>query len=119
MLALRLEIALTRATRSVSIELRIIPQRRTRRAGFATILNVASGQARRVGDVLTELAALAGVELGIKVDESRIRATDIRRACGNASRAHELLDWSPAIPWAQTLQDVLIDWRGRVDVERI
>jgi GDP-4-dehydro-6-deoxy-D-mannose reductase len=84
-----------------------------------TILNVASGQARRVGDVLTELAALAGVELGIKIDESRIRATDIRRACGNASRAHELLDWSPTIPWAQTLQDVFIDWRGRVTVERI
>ncbi len=52
-------------------------------------------------------------------DKSRIRATDIRRACGNVSRAHELLEWSPAIPWAQTLQDVLIDWRGRVAVERI
>ncbi len=84
-----------------------------------TILNVASGQARRVGDVLTELAALAGVELGIKVDESRLRPTDIRRACGDASRAHELLGWSPAIPWTETLQDLLTDWRGRIIVERI
>jgi GDP-4-dehydro-6-deoxy-D-mannose reductase len=84
-----------------------------------TILNVASGQARRVGDVLTELAALAGVELDVKIDESRVRATDIRRACGNASRAHKLLDWTPTIPWTETLQDLLIDWRGRVTAERI
>jgi GDP-4-dehydro-6-deoxy-D-mannose reductase len=82
-----------------------------------TVINLASGHARRVGDVLTELAALAGVELGIKVDESRLRATDIPRACGDASRAHELLGWSPTIPWAETLQDLLIDWRGRVTVE--
>jgi nucleoside-diphosphate-sugar epimerase len=84
-----------------------------------TILNVASGQARRVGDVLTELAALAGVELSIKIAESRVRDTDIRRASGNASRARELLDWSPTIPWTETLQDLLIDWRGRVTAERI
>ncbi len=83
-----------------------------------TIINVASGQARRVGDVLTELAALAGVELGIKVDELRLRAADIRQACGDASRANELLGWFPTIPWAETLQDLLIDWRGRVTVER-
>ena len=79
-----------------------------------TILNVASGHARRVGDVLTGLAALAGSNSRIKVDQSRIRDTDIPRACGDASRAHELLDWTPTIPWAQTLHDVLDDWRGRV-----
>jgi GDP-4-dehydro-6-deoxy-D-mannose reductase len=82
-----------------------------------TILNVASSQARRVGDVLTELAALAGVELGIKTDASRMRSADIRRACGDASRAHELLGWTPTIPWTQTLRDVLNDWRGRVGGE--
>jgi GDP-4-dehydro-6-deoxy-D-mannose reductase len=84
-----------------------------------TILNIASGQARRVGDVLTELATLEGVELDVKMVESRVRSTDIRRATGNASRAHELLDWFPTIPWVTTLQDLLIDWRRRVAAERI
>jgi GDP-4-dehydro-6-deoxy-D-mannose reductase len=84
-----------------------------------TILNVASGQARRVGDVLTELAALAGVEMGIKIDESRTRESDIQRASGDASRALELLGWRPTIPWTQTLQDVLDDWRRRVAIERV
>jgi GDP-4-dehydro-6-deoxy-D-mannose reductase len=83
-----------------------------------TILNVASGQARRVGDVLTGLAALADVEVGIKIAASRIRDTDIRRACGDASRAHELLGWTPTVPWTQTLQDILDYWRRRVGDER-
>jgi nucleoside-diphosphate-sugar epimerase len=82
-----------------------------------TILNLASGEARRVGDLLNDLASLAGVELTVKVDASRVRETDIRLACGDASRAQALLDWKPAIPWAQTLQDILDDWRTRVGVE--
>ena len=54
-----------------------------------TILNLASGQARRIGDVLADLAALAGVEIEINVDASRVRDTDIRMAavvqCGHAN----------------------------------
>jgi GDP-4-dehydro-6-deoxy-D-mannose reductase len=87
--------------------------------GPGTILNVASGQARRIGDVLADLAVLAGIELSIKVDASRVRDTDIRLACGDASRARELLQWTPTIPWAQTLQDVLDHWRRRVGAERV
>jgi len=79
-----------------------------------TILNLASGQARRVGDVLADLAALAGIEIEIKVDPSRVRATDIRIACGNAARARELLGWKPVIPWEQTLRDVLEECRARI-----
>ncbi|HEY1410968.1 MAG TPA: GDP-mannose 4,6-dehydratase [Rhodopila sp.] len=83
-----------------------------------TILNLASGHARRVGDVLNDLASLADVELTVKVDASRVRETDIRVACGDASRAQALLGWQPAIPWTQTLQDVLDDWRARVGSEQ-
>jgi GDP-4-dehydro-6-deoxy-D-mannose reductase len=79
-----------------------------------TVLNLASGQARRIGDVLTELAALAGVVVEISVDASRVRDTDIRMACGNAARARELLDWSPVVPWEQSLRDVLDEWQRRV-----
>jgi len=82
-----------------------------------TILNVASGEPRRIGDMLMALAALAGVKLEIKPDPSRIRDTDIRLACGNASRARDQLGWVPAIPWTKTLQDVLEDWHGRISAE--
>ncbi len=78
-----------------------------------TILNIASGQPRRIGDVLADLADLAGVTIRIEVDATRVRPTDIRMACGNPAQAHAQLAWSPAIPWARTLRDVLDDWRYR------
>jgi nucleoside-diphosphate-sugar epimerase len=82
-----------------------------------TILNLASGEARRIGDVLTDLAALAGVDVNMRIDPSRVRDTDLRVACGNADRARELLSWTPAIPWARTLRDVLDDWRSQIGAE--
>jgi GDP-4-dehydro-6-deoxy-D-mannose reductase len=82
-----------------------------------TILNLASGETRRIGDVLTQLQSLAGVNLELRADPSRIRATDLRFACGNGGRAATFLAWKPTVPWAQTLQDVLDDWRVRVTNE--
>jgi len=79
-----------------------------------TILNIASGQARRVGDVLTALLRRAGVAAEIRIDPARLRPSDIPRALGDASRAQALLGWSPQIPWDTTLQDVLDDWMKRV-----
>jgi nucleoside-diphosphate-sugar epimerase len=81
-----------------------------------TIINLASGQSRRVGDVLWALAEVAGVDLKIRVDVSRVRESDVPSARGDASRAQKLLEWKPVIPWSKTLQDVLNDWRSRVSV---
>ena len=82
-----------------------------------TILNLASGMPRRIGDILSELQALAGIALEVRTDPSRVRESDLPMACGDATRAHELLGWVPAMPWTRTLQDVLDDWRVRVQAE--
>ena len=82
-----------------------------------TILNIASGQARRVGDILTELAAVVGVDLKIEVDSARVRETDIRLACGDATQARTRLDWAPIIPWEQTLRDMVNDWQQGMQME--
>jgi nucleoside-diphosphate-sugar epimerase len=79
-----------------------------------TILNLASGQPRRIGDVLEELRGMAGVEIEVQVDPSRIREGDLRMACGDATRARDVLGWTPAVPWVATLRGVLDDWRARV-----
>ena len=88
----------------------------TRREELApgTILNIASGQARRIGDVLQELMAAAGVEAEIRTEARRMRPSDIAVAAGDASLARRLLGWSPRIGWSQTLADVLADWRARL-----
>jgi len=78
------------------------------------VLNLASGQPRRVGDVLTALLTAAGVEAEVATDTGRLRPTDIAVAAGDATLARHVLGWSPAIPWEQTIADVLADWQARV-----
>jgi GDP-4-dehydro-6-deoxy-D-mannose reductase len=80
----------------------------------AAILNLASGKARRIGDILSELQALAGTALEVQIDPARVRERDVASACGDATLAQELLGWTPVIPWTRTLQEVLDDWRARV-----
>ncbi len=82
-----------------------------------TILNIASGVPRRVGDVLAELLSLADVTAEIRTDPARLRPSEIALAAGDATLARSMLDWSPAIPWRQTLADMLADWRERIGSE--
>jgi GDP-4-dehydro-6-deoxy-D-mannose reductase len=79
-----------------------------------TILNLASGEARRIGDVLEQLQRLAGVSAQVRIDPSRVRTIDVPSTCGDAGRAREVLGWTPRTPWRQTLLDVLDDWRERI-----
>ena len=79
-----------------------------------TVLNVASGQPRRVGDVLQSLLDAAGVTAEVQTDSARLRPTDIPLAAGDAGLARRLLGWAPTIPCTQTVHDVLADWRARV-----
>lgn len=78
------------------------------------ILNIASGVPRRVGDVLTELLALAGIAAEIETGETLLRPAEIPLAQGDARAARAALNWAPAIAWEQTLRDVMDDWRARV-----
>jgi nucleoside-diphosphate-sugar epimerase len=82
-----------------------------------TILNLASGRPVRIGDVLDTLLALAGVRADIASSAGLLRPTDIPLAAGNADAARRLLGWAPVVPWDQTLNDVLADWRLRVTTE--
>lgn len=78
------------------------------------IINLASGQGRRIGDLLDDMLCVAQVKAEIRTDPTRLRASEIRAATGTSSRARELLNWSPHIPWEQTISDVLADWRVRI-----
>lgn len=78
-----------------------------------TILNIASGTPRQIGDVLATLLKLAGVDAAIEIEASRLRAHDIPVTAGDASPARRLLGWEPEISWETTLADILVDWRER------
>lgn len=81
------------------------------------ILNIASGQPRRIGDVLHALMDEAGVTAEIQIQGVLLRATDIAIAVGDASAARAVLGWRPMIAWQTTIADVIADWRVRVAKE--
>ena len=78
-----------------------------------SVLNIASGVPRRIGDILEALLPHARIPIQIEIDPGRIRPSDLPVAVGDASRARALLGWQPTIPWEQTLIDVLSDQRER------
>ncbi|MEM7413311.1 MAG: GDP-mannose 4,6-dehydratase [Myxococcota bacterium] len=67
--------------------------------------NIASGQGRRIGDLLDDLIALAETEATIEVDPERFRPTD--DSVGDASKLRAATGWEPKIPWRDTLSRVL------------
>lgn len=85
----------------------------------AQLYNVCSGQERSIASVLDDMLQLAGLsgQVAIECDAARLRAADQRRVYGDPGRIHAATGWQPQIPWQQTLQDVLDDWRRRCLLE--
>jgi len=81
------------------------------------ILNLGSGQPRRIGDILDELLNLAGLRTEVATDAARLRPSEIATASGNVVLAQRLLGWAPTISWKETLADVLAEWRTRATQE--
>ncbi len=79
-----------------------------------TILNLASGVPRQIGDVLRRMMAMATIPLQWQQRQSLLRETDVPFAVGDASRAQQLLQWSPVIPFSSTLEAILEDARAEI-----
>jgi GDP-4-dehydro-6-deoxy-D-mannose reductase len=79
-----------------------------------TVINIASGLARRVGDILDWFLQHSTKNIAIEQDKSRVRPSDLPRIVGNASRARQMLDWAPEKKFDETLSDILADWRSRI-----
>ncbi|OGY30933.1 MAG: hypothetical protein A3C02_00440 [Candidatus Andersenbacteria bacterium RIFCSPHIGHO2_02_FULL_45_11] len=75
--------------------------------------HVASGVGRSIESVLTSLLAMSRVAIRTELDQSRMRPSDTPTVVGNAEKLKAATGWNPAIPFEQTLADVLNDWRNR------
>jgi GDP-4-dehydro-6-deoxy-D-mannose reductase len=77
------------------------------------IYNVCSGTMISMQDVVRTLAELAGVQVTTELDPAKIRAREIMRSGGNCSKIRRELGWTPEIPLAATLRDLLDEWIQR------
>ena len=78
--------------------------------------NLASGVARSVQSVLDGLVARSRVAIDVRFDPKRARPVDAPLVVGDATRFRQQCEWAPAIPFEQTLDDILDDWRQRITV---
>jgi GDP-4-dehydro-6-deoxy-D-mannose reductase len=74
-------------------------------------INLASGQPRRIRDVLSAILARSTVSISVEPDPQRMRASDTPFAVGDASRARAILDWTPSISFDAMIGSVLDHWR--------
>jgi GDP-4-dehydro-6-deoxy-D-mannose reductase len=76
--------------------------------------NVCSGRFLRLRELLDMLTRMSRVSVEVRVDPSRLRPADVPALVGDPRRLREATGWEPRIPFADTLRDLLEDWRQRV-----
>lgn len=81
------------------------------------VYNVGSGQAHEVQELLDVLLSLARVRIRVEQDPERMRPSDIPAVVADYTRLRECTGWEPAIPFEQSLLDVLDYWRQKVSGE--
>jgi GDP-4-dehydro-6-deoxy-D-mannose reductase len=78
---------------------------------------ICSGQPVSIHYLLTTLAELAGVEIEIAYDPSRMRPSDIPCLYGSYARLQRDTGWQPQIHLRQSLADALSDWVARLEAD--
>jgi GDP-4-dehydro-6-deoxy-D-mannose reductase len=76
------------------------------------VYNVCTGRSVEVAALARRLLALAGLELELQVDPSRVRPVDVPDMRGDPSRLQAATGWVPTVDLDRTLADVLSYWRG-------
>jgi GDP-4-dehydro-6-deoxy-D-mannose reductase len=78
------------------------------------VYNVCRGEAFSVQQIAEALLAMASRPMRLVSDPALQRPVDIPVLVGDNRALREATGWDPTIPLAQTLADVLADWRARL-----
>jgi GDP-4-dehydro-6-deoxy-D-mannose reductase len=84
------------------------------RAAPGSIYNAASGRAVSIRELIDGFLAAATCPIEVRQVPQRVRLIDVPLLLGDASRLRALTGWAPTIPFRQSIEDVLDDWRQRV-----
>jgi GDP-4-dehydro-6-deoxy-D-mannose reductase len=77
-----------------------------------TTYNVCSGRDVAISEVAEQLLSLAQAELELVTDPELVRPVDVPVLRGDAGLLYAATGWSPSIPLATTLADVLASWEA-------
>jgi len=77
------------------------------------VYNICSEKSWKIREVLDMLIAKSKKDIEVRVDEARLRPSDVPRLLGDCSRFRNDTGWKPMIPSVWTLEDILDFWRER------
>lgn len=80
------------------------------------VYNVAAGRTYSIRSILSTLLSYSSVEIQVQTNSAGLHSSGVRRSWGDTSRLRKATGWQPEIPIEKTLQDVLNDWRQRVQL---
>jgi GDP-4-dehydro-6-deoxy-D-mannose reductase len=83
------------------------------------VLNVASGEARRIGDLLDVMVAASTCPFEVEIDPARFRPAEIPRAVGDAAALRRHFGWIPKHSVDELVVGLLAYWRARISAEPI
>jgi GDP-4-dehydro-6-deoxy-D-mannose reductase len=78
------------------------------------VYNICSGTGNSIREVLEKLIAIAGADVEVEVDDTRLRPSDVPLLIGDNSKFTKQTGWRPEVPFDQTLSDILDYWRERI-----
>ena len=76
------------------------------------VMNLASGHAISIADILDKLVSMSPTKIKIVQDPTRMRPSDTPVVVGDAGLARRLLGWEPKVDISSTLAGVLDYYRG-------
>jgi GDP-4-dehydro-6-deoxy-D-mannose reductase len=76
-------------------------------AAYGQVINVCSGIATSMRDVLAALLATSDVPIAVRTDPARVKAIDIDRHYGSVERLQAILGDSPQANVGQTLRSIV------------
>lgn len=75
--------------------------------------NVCSGRSFRIGDLLDQLCAFAGVRVTVRVDSARLRPVDMPELRGSPAKMKEHTGWVARRPINDTLRSLIEYWEKK------
>ena len=83
------------------------------------VYNIGSGVTRSMQEVLDTHLGNSTVHVEVRPDPTRMRPSDVKLLLADAGKFRAASGWAPAIPFAQTMGDLLNYWRDRVAQDRV
>ncbi|MEI6690861.1 MAG: GDP-mannose 4,6-dehydratase [bacterium] len=71
------------------------------------VYNLGSGIGTSISDIISTLQDLSGIAVQVKVDQSKVRDSDVPILVCNSTKFRKLTNWSPKIALRDTLKSVL------------